>query len=341
MDSDGHIQIDTVLAEEVLSDEYYKFRDSVDLCNYLVDLKLLEVNPETLEINNLEITEDSLDAIEAIDATDAMDAIEPKSQTNDTLSFRASEEHCSYPKLDVGALVEHNLNEIVNLKSNLVDMGTLDAYAATVAYWVLMVKNKGPWDYKQLEALVGDGDGDTILCCTYARGEDLHRKAEWLGNYNYGYTGTALFPLDILQTGSFAAAGFDADDRLSDWPAIDEGYYDSPYGRSLKYLDYGSCSITKAGSGKVYVYGGTTAKDYVDYVSVSVYLDRYNGSTKKWENIKNWQDRDSGTYFVAIGTTVIVDKGYEYRVRCDHVAGMNADRPYESIPSVSDYLWLN
>lgn len=334
VDSDGHIQVETSSAEEALSDEYYNFIESVDLCNYLVDLKLLEVNPETLEINNLEITEESLDAMEA------MDTIENQSQTIDTLRFRISGEHCSYQKLDVGTLVDSNLNEIVHVKSGLVDMGVEDPYMAAVAYWVQKVKTYGDWDYKWSEELSGEQLGDTILCCTYARGTDIHRKTEWLGNYNYGYTGTALFPLDILHLGSYAISGFDSDDKITDWPAVDEGYYDSPYGKSLKYLDFGHCSISNAGVGKVYVYGGTAAKDDVDYVSVSVYLDRYNESTGRWEQVKNWQERDSGTYFASKGTSVTVDRGYQYRVHCDHVAGMNMDRPYESISSISDIVFV-
>lgn len=50
--------------------------------------------------------------------------------------------------------------------------------------------------------------------------------SEWLGNYNFGYTGRMFFSLSTLKFGSNLASGFSNDDYL-DYPAIEVGYYHS------------------------------------------------------------------------------------------------------------------
>jgi len=100
----------------------------------------------------------------------------------------------------------------------------VDPWLTTVGYWVGHIKEGGPWDYKRKES--GYGPWDKIYCCSYANHTYQHRSAEFIGNYNYGFTRSILFNASQLRAGSYAAARFRSIDK-QDWPAIDEGYYDA------------------------------------------------------------------------------------------------------------------
>lgn len=105
-------------------------------------------------------------------------------------------------------------------------------------------------------------------------------------------------------------------------------------------LQAGECSITKAGRGRIYVYASTTAVNQdVNFISVSVFVDRYNDATGSWEVINRWQKRDSNTYFVSTSKSFAVDRGYYYRVRATHIAG--TDYPYSSSTSFTDGIFIN
>lgn len=47
------------------------------------------------------------------------------------------------------------------------------------------------------------------------------------------------------------------------------------------HLMDGSCTVSKAGIGKIYVYGQTTAHHTVDKIEVVVYVEKYNAKTDK------------------------------------------------------------
>ncbi|MGC4018761.1 MAG: hypothetical protein QM793_05750 [Muricomes sp.] len=108
------------------------------------------------------------------------------------------------------------------------------------------------------------------------------------------------------------------------------------------HLMDGQCSITKAGSGKIYAYAGTTGNHVVDYISVVMYVDRYNQTTKSWGEIYYEQATDYNTYYVATSETLKVEKGYFYRTRSTHVAGMG-DNPntYEMGVTATDGIWID
>ena len=59
------------------------------------------------------------------------------------------------------------------------------------------------------------------------------------------------------------------------------------------HLMDGSCTISKAGIGKIYVYGQTTAHHTVDRVEVVVYIEQYNKKTDSWDRL----DVERGTYY--------------------------------------------
>lgn len=107
------------------------------------------------------------------------------------------------------------------------------------------------------------------------------------------------------------------------------------------HLMDGECSITKSGVGRIYVYASTTANHDVDYISTVIYVDQYNKETGIWEQIDCWQVQDVNTYYVSTNKMMMVDRGYYYRVHADHVAGMDADYPYEEATSLTDGIFIN
>ena len=106
-----------------------------------------------------------------------------------------------------------------------------------------------------------------------------------------------------------------------------------------KHLMTGDCSITKAGKNKIYVYAATTANHYVDFVSVIIYVERYNTETGKWGQIDAWAEDCKNDFVASTAKTLTVDTGYYYRVRADHFAEKAPD-PMEEAISFTDGIWI-
>lgn len=85
-----------------------------------------------------------------------------------------------------------------------------------------------------------------------------------------------------------------------------------------EHLMDGSCTISKAGIGKIYVYGQTTAHHTVDKVEVVIYVDKYNSKTDEWEKIEVFTKESKDNYYVSFGKRLTVERGTYYRVRSDH-----------------------
>ena len=60
----------------------------------------------------------------------------------------------------------------------------------------------------------------------------------------------------------------------------------------------GECSISKAGTKRIYAFGATTANHEVDYLAVIVYVDRYHEDTGEWGQIAAWTVEEANDYFV-------------------------------------------
>jgi len=106
-----------------------------------------------------------------------------------------------------------------------------------------------------------------------------------------------------------------------------------------RYLSFGDCSITKAGNGRIYVYGGTTASTYTDYVGVFLYVDQYDPVTELWNQIDFVRGDSYNAYFTFVTKTISVARGYYYRVHADHFAG-----PIDNLDDVFTYtngIWVN
>lgn len=114
----------------------------------------------------------------------------------------------------------------------------------------------------------------------------------------------------------------------------------NPLLRGTHLMD-GDSTISKAGRGRIYAYGATTANHTVDYVAIIVYVDQYNEETDDWEQIDAWSAEDNNTYYIATSKTLKVDRGYYYRVHCSHFAGNEADYPYDTATSLTNGIWID
>ena len=85
-----------------------------------------------------------------------------------------------------------------------------------------------------------------------------------------------------------------------------------------EYLMDGSCTISKAGIGKIYVYGQTTAHETVDKVEVEIYFDQYNAKEDRWDQIEVFTKESKDNYYVSFGKRITVKRGTYYRLRSDH-----------------------
>ena len=100
----------------------------------------------------------------------------------------------------------------------------------------------------------------------------------------------------------------------------------------------GECSISKAGTKRVYAFGATTANHDVDYLAVIVYVDRYLEEEDAWGQV-DWFMEDTDDYFVYAGKTITVDRGYYYRVHADHFV-QKGDDPMEETFSFTDGIMV-
>lgn len=106
-----------------------------------------------------------------------------------------------------------------------------------------------------------------------------------------------------------------------------------------KHMMTGECSISKAGTNRVYAFGATTANHEVDFLAVIVYVDRYHEETDDWGQVDWWMVEDTNDYFVYTGKTITVDRGYYYRVHADHFV-REGDDPMEETFSLTNGIWV-
>lgn len=107
-----------------------------------------------------------------------------------------------------------------------------------------------------------------------------------------------------------------------------------------KHLMVGDSAISKAGNGKIYVYGQTTANHDVDFVAVLMYVERLD-EEEDWESFTSYaEDARNAYYVIADDTIEDVDRGYYYRVRCEHFAGNDDEEFYDEAFSVTDGIWI-
>lgn len=107
-----------------------------------------------------------------------------------------------------------------------------------------------------------------------------------------------------------------------------------------EHLMTGDSIITKTGNGRIYTYGQTTADHDVDFVAVLVYVDRYHEDTERWGQIDARAKDARDTYYVVSTKTLSVERGYFYRVHCDHFAGNDDEEFYDEAISYTNGIWI-
>ena len=148
----------------------------------------------------------------------------------------------------------------------------------------------------------------------------------------------------VILSGMIAISSTDAK-ASNDVPKKVDGSYlivaDSSKGTSEenltrgKHMMDGECSISKAGTKRVYCYGATTANHEVDYLAVIVYVDQYIEEKDAWSQVDWWMVEKENDFFVNTGKSITVDKGYYYRVHADHFV-REGDDPIEETFSFTD-----
>lgn len=108
--------------------------------------------------------------------------------------------------------------------------------------------------------------------------------------------------------------------------------------RGIHLMD-GQCSITSAGFGRIYAYGGTTANHEVDRIIVIVYVERYLEDVDAWGHVDAWVAEAEDDYYVATSKYLEVEPGYYYRVHADHIV-MEGDDPPEETFSFTDGIFV-
>ena len=101
----------------------------------------------------------------------------------------------------------------------------------------------------------------------------------------------------------------------------------------------GECSISKAGTKRIYAFGATTANHEVDYLAVIVYVDQYNEETDEWWQVDWFVEEDTNDYFVYASKSITVDRGYYYRVHADHLV-QKGDDPMEETFSYTNGIMV-
>ena len=154
----------------------------------------------------------------------------------------------------------------------------------------------------------------------------------------------SLFISAAILCGIFGIAETEAKASDNEQQKVDGSYLtmeDSSSGASSesltrgKHMMTGECSISKAGTKRIYAFGATTANHEVDFLAVIVYVDRYHEDTGEWGQIDWWLETDTNDYFVYTGKTITVDRGYYYRVHADHLVQEGED-PIEETFTVTD-----
>lgn len=108
-----------------------------------------------------------------------------------------------------------------------------------------------------------------------------------------------------------------------------------------QHLMDGNSGISKAGRGRIYAYGATSADHDVEKIAVIVYVDRYNEETGGWGQVATFTAEDANTYYVSVGKVVQVERGHYYRVRCDHIAGNPSVNEIDTDASFTDGIFAD
>lgn len=217
---DAWTEVDNISVLTLLSDDY-------TFGNSAVNDGILAIDPNSLEFYSTQATKENLERIKQIEMTRT---INNSFSENPSISPLATP-HCSLKAVNFGSMVRANRTLLTNYYNNLMALKASNPRItpgySTIQLWISKVQPNGPWDYKVVS---GYAPYNKVLCLTYGINnvkKNYHRTSEFMGNYNYGFTGRQLFPLSILKVGSNAVAGNPFVKDVDDYPAIEEGYNDA------------------------------------------------------------------------------------------------------------------
>lgn len=142
------------------------------------------------------------------------------------------------------------------------------------------------------------------------------------------------------------AQGEDGSDVIVDGSVLTQDEYSK--GTSVnpmlkgKHLMEGECCVSKAGIGRIYVYGQTTADHVVDYVAVFMDVEQLIEKDGKdvWKQVAYYDVDSRDTYYVNVDDTLKVDRGYYYRVHCEHFAGNDDEEMYDTAISYTNGIMV-
>ncbi len=224
VDDSGHYVLDPQIQSLTNSTSlYHELLHMFDIANDSISRGLCYVDPETYELVSVSLTREIIEQATFIDHDAAAN--------NDATPYSSSNHGCAFSDLYLGGVVSTNYAIISDYWDEMIQLSiknpNLYPKAATIGFWVGKIQEGGEWDYK---VKPGYSPYNKTFCCTYGKNYSkqwVHRTSEFIGNYNYGYTGQLLFSLSVLKKGSDAAAGNFFEPDTSDYPAITEGYNDA------------------------------------------------------------------------------------------------------------------
>lgn len=82
------------------------------------------------------------------------------------------------------------------------------------------------------------------------------------------------------------------------------------------YLQGGTCQLIDNGNCKVSLTGSTSAYEKVDFIEISLYLERYEGGD--WVIVESDSNSARNSSHVSVSFSTTVTPGYNYRARAFH-----------------------
>jgi len=96
------------------------------------------------------------------------------------------------------------------------------------------------------------------------------------------------------------------------------------------------CSITNTGT-DLYLEGSTVANYVSDQVSITLYLQKWNGST--WVDVQNWSLSKYNVRSITNGETTSYQRGNYYRTRAVHYVKYGSQTGTQN--STSSYIYID
>lgn len=198
--------------------DYDEFMRLVNVCNESIIAGVLVADAETCDIASVLQPETEFVPNGMMQKINNLDV---------SISPMNAAHGCSVQACSLLNMCQKNYNTLDEYHKDMLQLvlvnPNLSPWGATVGFWISKVEPGGDWDYK---VQPGFAPYNSMFCC-YFDSNFNHVTSEYIGNFNYGYTGSYLFDLDTLHWGSSAVSGFDPAD-VSDWPAIDAGFENAP-----------------------------------------------------------------------------------------------------------------